>query len=108
MKDKSYRNPKFHYALFGALLILSFFRALIWFTPTSKLNEYGLDLLIDFDFSFGFGGALIIAILSFTSRKSAPSKSIYYTTQVFAWGSSVVLFVGLIMMASYAAINGGV
>lgn len=105
---KSYRNPKFHYVLLVALLILSLLRALIWCTPTNKHSEYGLDFFIGFDFPIGFGGALIIAILSFIARESAPSKIIYLTTQVFAWGSSVVLLVGIIARAFYVAMNGGV
>ena len=108
MRDEPDRNFKLHYTLFGVLLILLFLRIIVWFTPTNKLHEYGLDLLDDLDFSFGFGAALVIAIASFINRKSTPSRTLYFITQILAWGSSVGSFTLIIVRAIYVAMNGGV
>ena len=95
-----------HYTLFILLVFLSAVRALIWTTPNNKLHALGLELATDLDFMFGFGAALVIAIISFLNRKSKPSKLIYYVTQVLSWGQSVGLFVLVVCTGLYAAFNG--
>ena len=106
MENQTQSKSSLHYTLFTLLIILSGIRFLIWTTPNNKLHALGLELATGLDFTFGFGAALAIAIISFLNRKSKPSKLIYYVTQILSWGQSAGLFVLVICAGLYAGFNG--
>lgn len=106
MEQDTSLRAKLHYYLFAILLALSAIRFLIWTTPNNKLHENGFGNAVGLDFIFGFGLAILIAIISFRNRKSNPSKPIYYFTQLLAWGQSIGLLVVFVCSVLYAGFSG--
>jgi len=42
------------------------------------------------------------------NRKKAPSKKVFYATQILAWLNSIGVWIILIVFGFYAVLNGGV
>ena len=101
-------NNTLHYWILIAIFLLTIVRIILWNVPNNKLHEMGLGNAISFDMSVGVLFALSLAIISLIYRKTARSKTVFFLSQFLAWANSIGVWVGIIGIAFYTAMNGGV
>lgn len=101
-------NHTLHYTILAAVIILTLARTVLWNTPNNVLHEHGFGSAVATDLSLGVLFAFGLAIVSLFNRKKAPSKKVFYATQILAWLNSIGVWIILIGFGFYAVLNGGV
>ena len=99
-------KPILHFGILAALLALTLIRAILWTTHNNKLHDMGLGNAVGLDMTLGALLAGGLAVMSIIYRKQAPSKWVFYASQVLGWAGSVGVWAAILFSGFYAILSG--